>query len=233
MKRIFPFLAVVLLGSAGVYWTSRPSLYDSGTPLLSSGEPIDVLAELNTTTLPDGWFHRTFFLIPPTDYHMTQEKGKPVLRCTTQNSASILARDTKISVAAFSILSWRWKVTQPIESDADEGTEDGDDHPVRLYLRFSNEVDELRETEIIWSNNKYAPGDYKIIGSFYHLVANGLNENTQQWHNQIVDLNQLYKDIGGTGEATLETIGFFCDSDNTGTQSDGLFGDVILSAKSD
>jgi hypothetical protein len=128
------------------------------------------------------------------------------------------------------VLSWRWKVTQPIESDVDEASEEGDDHPLRLFLRFLNEDGEAHATEIIWSNRKYAAGEYKIIGAFYHYVANGLNTNTQEWHDQTVDLRQLYTDIGGTGAATLTTLGFFCDSDNTGTQSDGYFSDVILSA---
>lgn len=232
MKKLSLILAVIILGTGGAYWMLKPSPYDTGSPLLSNGEPIHLLEGLDTTALPDGWLHQTFFRIAPTEYRMTAEDGKQVLRCTTNNSASILVRDTKIAIAELPILSWRWKVIQPIESDIDEATEDGDDHPVRLYLRFSNEEGELRGTEIIWSNIKYAPGDYKIIGSFYHYVANGLNENTQQWHTQTVDLNQLYRDIGGTGKATLEILGFFCDSDNTGTKSDGLFSDVTLSAKS-
>lgn len=232
MKKLSLILAIVILGTGGAYWILQPSPYDSGSPLLANGTPIHLLEGLNTTDLPDGWLHRKFFRIEPTDYRMTEEGGTQVLRCKTKNSASILARDTKISVAQLPLLSWRWMVTQPIESNEDEATEDGDDHPARIYLRFSNEDGELRETEIIWSNSKYVPGDYKIIGSFYHYVANGLNENTQQWHSQTVDLSQLYSDIGGTGEATLETLGFFCDSDNTGTQSNGLFSDVILSAKS-
>ncbi len=232
MKRIPLILAVVILGGGSAYWITRPSPYNSGAPLVSNGEPVHLLEGLETEALSDGWLHRTFFRIKPTDYRVTEEDGTRVLRCTTDNSASILARDTKISVAKLPMLSWRWKVTQPIESDVDEASEDGDDHPVRLYLRFSNEDGETQGAEIIWSNEKYAPGDYKIIGSFYHYVANGLSENTQQWHNQTVDLGQLYSDIGGTGTATLETLGFFCDSDNTGSRSDGLFGDVTLSARS-
>ena len=83
--------------------------------------------------------------------------------------------------------------------------------------------------EIIWSNKKYAPGDYKIIGDFHHYVANGLNENIGKWHSQTVDLRQIYSDIGGTGTPTLQVLGFFCDSDNTGAQSEGFFRDVRLS----
>lgn len=134
-----------------------------------------------------------------------------------------------VPLAELSTLSWRWRVDQPIESDLDEASEGGDDHPLRFYLQFANEAGEGRSAEIIWSNQKYAPGEYKVIGSFYHYVANGLDANTRQWHAQTLDLHQLYDDIGGTGEPTLETLGFFCDSDNTGARSDGMFADIILS----
>jgi hypothetical protein len=228
MKRALSVICVVAL--AGIaYWGLRPSPFDSVNPLLSDGAPVHFLDGLDTESLPDGWVLRTFFRVTPADYQMTQEDGKKVLRCTTDNSASILARDTEIAVSALPILSWRWKVTQPIESDVDEATKAGDDHPVRLFLMFANEAGESRATEIIWSNQKYSPGDYKIIGSFYHYVANGLNQNIGQWHEQSIDLRQLYSEIGGTGAATLQTFGFFCDSDNTGARSDGLFGDVLLS----
>jgi len=102
---------------------------------------------------------------------------------------------------------------------------------VRFYLRFSNDTGETKGAEIIWSNKKYAPGEYKIIGTFYHLVANGLNENVGAWHDQTVDLRQLYSDIGGTGAARLQVLGFFCDSDNTGASSEGFFRRITLTVE--
>lgn len=229
MKKLLLGLAIILVGGAA-YWTTRPDPFETGAPLLANGKAVHLLDGLDTDTLSAGWVHRTFFRIPPTDYRMTKEGETPVLRCTTDKGASILARDMRIAVSDLPMLSWRWKVTQPIESDVDEATEDGDDHPLRLYLRFANEAGETRGTEIIWSNRKYAPGDYKIIGSFYHYVANGLNANVGQWHEQSVDLRQLYSDIGGTGTPTLTVLGVFCDSDNTAGKSDGVFSDITLSA---
>lgn len=186
------------------------------------------MADLDTDDLGDGWRERTFFRITPTDYRLEDEDGVATLRCTTDHSGSILARDTDISVADLPILSWRWIVTEPIQSDLDEDTEEGDDHPLRFYLQFSNQDDDTWGAEIIWSNQKYAPGDYKIIGSFHHYVANGLDENVGQWFDQTLDLRQLFADIGGIGTPTLQTIGFFCDSDNTGSSSAGAFRDVVL-----
>lgn len=229
MTRLFLGLSVIFLCGAA-YWTTRSAAFDTGAPLVANGAEVHLLDGLTTDTLPSGWVHRTFLRIPPTHYEMTQEGETPVLRCTTDHGASILARDARIAVSDLPMLSWRWKVTQPIESDVDEATEDGDDHPLRLYLRFANEAGETRGTEIIWSNRKYAPGDYKIIGLFYHYVANGLNANVGQWHDQSVDLRQLYSDIGGTGTPTLTVLGVFCDSDNTAGKSDGMFSDITLSA---
>lgn len=227
MKPLFLAIPIAaILG--GAYWMTRPPFFDTGAPLRSAGQPIDLLADLDTNNLGEGWRERTFFRVTPTDYRLEDEDGMPTLRCTTDHSGSILARDTKISLADLPILSWRWIVTEPIQSDLDEDTEEGDDHPLRFYLQFSNEDDDIWGAEIIWSNQKYTPGDYKIIGSFHHYVANGLDENTGQWFDQTLDLRQLFADIGGIGTPTLQTIGFFCDSDNTGSSSAGAFRDVVL-----
>lgn len=222
-------IAIALL-AGGVWWMMRPSAFDTGSPLTSDGRAVDLLAGLDPSELSEGWVHRTFFTASAADYQMVQNEGGAALQCITNNSASILARDTQIPVAALPKLSWDWKVNQPIESDVDEATKDGDDHPARFFLVFSSDTEDRRAMEIIWSNKKYAPGEYKIIGDFHHYVANGLNENTGTWHSQIVDLQQIYTDIGGTGTPTLDVIGFFCDSDNTGAQSDAMFRNVRLSA---
>lgn len=229
MKKILLLILLVLVAGFA-YWITQPSPFDTGEPLLAGNKPIELLAELNTEELPAGWVHRTFMTVSAANYQMIAEEDASALRCTTNNSASILARDTSIPLSSHPMLSWRWKVIQPIESNTDEATEEGDDHPVRLFLVFSNENNDRRAMEIIWSNKKYTPGDYKIIGGFYHYVANGLNVNVGQWFDQELDLRDIYRDIGGTGTPTLETIGFFCDSDNTAGKSEGLFSDVVISA---
>ena len=227
MKKILG--AMVLVAVAGcVWWVMRPSAFDTGAPLTSDGADINLLSGLDTSNLSDGWVHRTFLTSSAATYQTLEENGAPALRCTTHNSASILARDTQIAVSDLPTLSWDWKITQPIVSDIDEATEDGDDHPARLFLVFSNQDKERKAMEIIWSNQKYAVGEYKIIGDFHHYVANGLNENVGAWHSETVDLQQIYTDIGGSGTATLEVLGFFCDSDNTGAQSDAVFKNVRL-----
>ncbi len=223
-------LAIILAaGYAAFIWVRAP-FWETGKPLVAASGPINLLDDLDTDNFGGGWKEQRFFRITPTHYQMTEKDGARALRCTTNNSASILARDTDIALSDLPILSWQWKVTTPIKSTVDEDLEDGDDHPLRFYLQFSNETGKTKSAEIIWSNRIYAPGDYKIIGTFHHLVANGLDENVGVWHDQTVDLRQLYSDIGGTGTPRLQVLGFFCDSDNTGTQSDGFFREIVLSS---
>lgn len=225
-------VAIIVAISAWGYKTFRGDVFNTGSPLQVSDSPIALLPEnLSNDVLPAGWAHRTFFRITPADYGMVKEDERRALQCTTNNSGSILARDTLIPVAEFPILSWDWKITKPIDISIDEDTRDGDDHPARFFLRFENEAGESTHTEIIWSNKKYAPGDFKIIGDFYHLVANGLNVNVGTWHSQTVDLGKLYKDIGGTGKPVLKVLGFFCDSDNSAAESMAFFSDVTLSTE--
>ena len=220
---------VTLIAGYGGYTVLRGSFWETDTPLLISSGPINLLDDLDTGNVGHGWKERTFLRVTPTRYRLNKEDGVPTLRCSTDNSGSILARDTDIALSDLPILSWQWKVIVPISSTIPEDTESGDDHPLRFYLQFSNGTGETKGAEIIWSNRKYTSGDYKIIGSFPHLVANGLDENVGVWHDQTVDLRQLYIDIGGTGTPQLEVLGFFCDSDNTGAESDGYFRNIVLS----
>lgn len=206
--------------------------YPLTAPTDGSGEILLIDQNFQIDPLSKGWGHRKFFAVAATKYSIERLDQGSVLQCQTNNSGSILARHTDIPLEDFPILSWSWKVEIPINSSLGEATKEGDDHPARLFLRFSEDNGERRGLEIVWSNQIYAPGDYKIIGNFYHYVANGLDKNVGVWHDQSVDLSQIYRDIGGTSaNPKLSLLGFFCDSDNTGGASLAYFDKVRLTAR--
>jgi hypothetical protein len=87
--------------------------------------------------------------------------------------------------------------------------------------------------EIIWSNGAFKAGQWKIIGSFHHYVANGgdakSGENTNTWFNENVNLLDLYHTATSrTDTPHLINIAIFCDTDDTGTKSTAYFGKVSL-----
>ena len=178
---------------------------------------------------PDGWRHRTFWTRPAMQIAFAEKDGVKALRCETDGSGSIFGRNADVALADYPLLTWRWYVELPIDSDLDEATEAGDDHPARLFIRIDDSAGEERYLEIIWSNRKYAPGDYKYIGDFPHYVANGHDENAGRWHDEQVDLLAIYRTITDRDDAPrVKLIAIFCDSDDTDSRSIAYFADVRL-----
>jgi len=232
-RRLFIALAVVsaLALSAGAILTHRPQ--PVANPVLANGtDPIVVMDFSKPFTLnppPPGWSEHWFWFTSPMRLRIAPHQGHAALRCETHNGGSILSRQTRISLEEYPILDWSWFIQQPINSPIDERTKQGDDHPARFLLRFSDSQGGDHTAEIIWSNRLFKPGDYKIIGDFHHLVADGLPENAQKWRPERVDLLQMYRDVTGHRDSpTLTSIAIFCDSDNTGADSIAYFSTVRL-----
>jgi Protein of unknown function (DUF3047) len=204
--------------------------------LVPDGSPtlvvMDFRKPLALDSLPAGWHHRTFFRTEPMQISFVSKEGRPSVRLATQHSGSMLYRFTDIPLDQYPILGWDWFVEQPIVSDVDETTKAGDDHPARLYLKFRSATGENRAMEVIWGNRKLHAGDWKYLESlwnppFPHYVARGGNENAGRWHDEKVDLRELYrKQWGDPRGANLQEIALFCDTDATGAQSVAYFSSV-------
>ncbi len=176
---------------------------------------------------PDGWYHREFLTRKSVDLSFATVEGVHALRVATDDSASMLFRHVDIPLDEYPILSWRWYIERGIESDADERTVEGDDHPARLYLAFEAADGEARTLEIIWGNTRLRAGDYKHVGGFPHYVANGGAENIGRWHAESVDLRPIYTELwGDPSGARLLDVAIFCDSDETDGSSLAYFADV-------
>ena len=201
--------------------------------LTAHGEPeivvMDFSAAMPLDPPPAGWDHRRFWTRAPAELSFAVKDGVPALRFATRSSASMLFRHVDIDLAAYPVLKWRWYVEQPIDSDVDERTREGDDHPARLFLAFQTASGERRAMEIVWGN-KLKAGDYKFIGAFPHYVADGGDPSLlHAWRAEVLDLRPVYRRIWPDGApARLVDIALFCDSDDTRTSSVAYFADVRI-----
>lgn len=133
-------------------------------------------------------------------------------------------------------LSWDWFIEQPIDSEIDELTVAGDDHPARLYLGFESASGESHAMESIWGNRALQRGDWthlEFFGffSFPHYTANGGDENSGRWHHERWNLRDLYSTLWGDPDgARLVELALFCDTDETGAQSTAYFADIRVEA---
>jgi len=232
LTAIFVGLGVVAFG---VYSYMNPSAESNPIVAAKGAErvtvlPWDTVGRFSNPNL--GWEHEQFWMIQPMALSVGDMLGKHALKCETNNTASILTRTTDIEVGDYPVLSWDWLIEFPISSALDETTPEGDDHPARLILNLEDRAGGAYAFEIIWSNQKYKPGDYIYVGDFAHYVANGLDENAGVWQHQEVNLMEIYRDVFGRDDyPILKSIGVFCDSDNTGSRSVAYFTDVDMLAQ--
>jgi hypothetical protein len=222
-------LVAVLAAAAGYLWLRPPPRM---AVLIPHGEPelvvMDFAAPMPLDPLPPGWWHRRFWTRAPMEMRFAVKDGVPALRLATHASASMLFRHVDVAVDDYPLLAWRWYIEQPIASERDERTREGDDHPARLYLAFVTQTGEERRMEIIWGNRLHA-GDIKVIGTFPHYVANGGDENIGRWFAEEVDLRSLARRFWpDVTVVRLIDIALFCDSDDTGSASVSYFADVRL-----
>ena len=232
-------IAAIFAGLGVVGWAAYSYFHPSpeSNPIVAAAGA-DSVTVLPWATVGDfsnpslGWVDHKFWMVAPMQLSYGDFRGKQALKCETNSSASIFSRTTDIQVGDFPTLSWDWRVDVPISSPLDESTKEGDDHPARLLLKVEDTEGGNHAFEIIWSNRKYKPGDYKYIGDFAHYVANGLDENTGVWQHQEVNLMGIYRDVFGRDDyPVLKSIGVFCDSDNTGARSVAYFTDIKMLAR--
>jgi len=179
--------------------------------------------------LPAGWHHRTFLTRAAGDLSFAAKNGVPALRFATDDSASMLVRFTDIPVDSHPILAWRWLVERPIDSEIDERTRDGDDHPARLFLRFETAAGERRAMEIVWGNEHLRRGDFKYLDGFPHYAARGAEAEIGRWYSEKLDLRPLVEKFWPRlGELHLTEVALFCDSDETDSASVAYFAELRM-----
>lgn len=232
-RRVALIAIILLIGGLAGYWLMRPAPIDRRDPIVGGDVPavrvLPFATPFDLDRLPPGWTHRRFWFTQPMQLSFVTFEGKDALRCQTDNSGSLLLRATDIAIADYPLLTWDWFVERPVSGEVDEATPEGDDHPVRLFVQFTDTDGGNHAAEIIWSNTRYAPGDYKVIGTFQHLVVDGMAANSGKWRAEKADLQALYAHVTGRGDAgRLTTIGLFCDTDNTGGSSIAYTGDVTV-----
>lgn len=226
-------LAITAAATAGTvfayqWWLDRPV-----NPVTADGSPEVMVMDFSKPVTLDpparGWRHRTFWTRPAMMLSQGAKDDRQALRCETDASGSIFGRFTDVELGDYPELAWTWLIEKPIESDLDERTVEGDDHPARLFIAFEDTDSARHHVEIIWANKLFKPGEYKYIGDFPHYVANGGNDNVGKWYEEKVDLLGIYRKTTGRSDAPrVKFISIFCDSDDTRTSSIAYFGKVWI-----
>ena len=190
----------------------------------------DLTVSRFTTDGLAGWEEKSFKGL--TQYHLTPEKGRVVVKATSRATASGLVRKIRFDPKKYRYLSWSWKIDHTIIK-GDEKTRAGDDYAARLYVVFAgNYFWKTKAINYIWANHlkrgSSIPNAY--TSSAIMVAVESGNTMAGQWHFEERDIFADYKKLFGADPGEVTAIAIMTDTDDTGGEATAWYGDITLSA---
>jgi hypothetical protein len=208
-------------------------------------------AEQPGDTLPSGWrVWKLSGLKRPTEYRLVDHEGRTVVSARAQGSASGLVLPVSIDLKEYPYLHWHWKVPALIPA-ADNTQRHLEDSPVRIVVTFDGDKSKLPLDERLFADNfrlftkqefPYAILMYiwenrapvgRVIdnlhtGRIKMIVADSGAEHLGKWRSETRNVYEDYKRAFGEEPPPIRSIGIMTDSDNTGTDAEAYYGDILF-----
>ena len=201
--------------------------------------------------LPPGWRPLTFQNISRhTQYTVTRDDDRTVVRARAEAAASGLIRDIRIDPHEYPVIAWHWKVANLVEH-ADVTRKDGDDYPARLYVIFRSDKDELglwEKTKVffyrlahdedpptgainyIWDTRApkgtAVPNAY--TGRVHMIVVESGPANLNRWMTVERNVFADYRAAFGRDPLLITGVAIMTDTDNTGESATAWYGDIVF-----
>jgi hypothetical protein len=182
-----------------------------------------------------GWKMVSYFAIPPTQY---SRAGKAIIKAESLGSRSSLFKDVEEKKRKFSLLSWRWKISNVVRS-AIETRKDRFDSPARVMVVFGKEGGFRMfgggeplgsKIEYIWAN-RLAKGhvfDHPAEKSCKVFVLESGESKAGQWVYEERNILKDYKTAFGTEPEGVLAIGIQTDTDHSNEGVTTYYSEPIL-----
>ena len=185
---------------------------------------------------PDkGWWVVSVFSVPSTRYSSV---GGGIIKAESRGSRASLFRKVDEKEKDFSVLSWRWKVSNVVRS-AIETREDRFDAAARVMIVFGKESPwglvgkgepSGMKMEYIWANRLPKGKNFEHPGekNTKVIVLESGDGKAGQWVDESRNLRKDYKDLFGADPAPLLAIGIQTDTDDSNEMVTAYYSEPIL-----
>jgi hypothetical protein len=200
---------------------------------------------------PGTWEPMTFSGIDRhTSYTLIKDDSRTVIKAHSQNAASGLIRFLRMDPANYPVIQWQWKIDHVLEK-GDAKSKQGDDYAARIYVAFAFDPDQASWWErarhkaaaafsgkevpgsalnYIWANkapkNSIVTNPY-IPESMMVAVQSG-NSRAGRWITEKRNIVEDYRQAFNQTPPEIIGIGIMTDTDDTGEQTSGYYGDILL-----
>lgn len=199
------------------------------------------LFRVNFNTLTD-WEPLNFPKIKNhSQYTLTVEGNKTVLKAESHASASAIVYRRTFNIYEHPRISWRWKVTQ-LSDRGNPKEKAGDDYPIRVYVMF--QYDPARASlgeRLMYNASKVIYGKYPphstlnyvwtginvperfiaspYTGKAYMVVLERGRQRVGQWVEESVNVLADYRRAFGQDPPPTAGLAVMSDTDNTGANA--------------
>lgn len=201
--------------------------------------------------LPAGWHPLIFKKIPSnTQYTLIKDGNTVVIKAISRASASGLMQKIRIDPHEYSVIQWRWKVSN-VYKNGDVSQKKGDDYPARIYIAFEYDPGRMGLWERIKYNlAKQFYGEYPpsrtinyiwashapigtIVSNPYSrrskmIVVESGKKALNMWVTEERNIFDDYVRAFGEKPPKIFGIAIMTDSDNTKEAATAFYGDIFF-----
>lgn len=168
-----------------------------------------------------------------TDYQLVTDAGSTVIKAVSKGEASGLFYETEIDLNKTPYLSWRWKVTRLPDLD-NERIRKGDDFAARVYVVVNDGWTFLSTKAIsyVWSAQSSVGEEWPnpFAGGSAMMVSVRHEPAGEDWYTEKRNLKSDLKRLFGKEITTIKAIAIMTDTDNSGSEAEAWYGDLVFSA---
>ena len=209
----------------------------------SANVAVGLFSDMEPGDVPAGWEPLRFPSIDEdTDYILSEEEGRVVLRADSRGSASALVRRMEVDLTRYPYLSWSWKTGEDCFAGNWRRPED-DDFPLRLLVLFEgpgrflsffrkfgstfpgDAILYLTESSPVEgeASSSHLSDRIKVVPLSWH------REPGFTWDRRVRNVRADYVTVFGKDPGRVAAVAVMTDTDNSGTECVSHFGDIYFS----
>lgn len=189
----------------------------------------------------------------PTDYAIVRDGDADVLHADAKSAASMFMRDASVDLKKTPLVRWRWKLGK-LPTGADNSVASKEDSAARLVFTFDGDrsklpffdrtkmsvADSLSGQEMPYATLMYVTSSVAPVGQRIEnphtrrvqmFVAGRAEDALRRWQTIERDVAADYRTAFGEAPQRMIAYGVLTDSDNTQTESEAWYGDIVFLAR--